>query len=115
LAVAGDWLAVGLDLRPERFAAFPWRRSPPPSLEGVVEELIRLGVARFVLSHAGRDPDAAALAQLVRSYPAEYVVAGAADLAAIGRLRSTGVQGVIIGEPLLSGALDFTAAREAAA
>ena len=25
LAVAGDWLAVGLDPRPERLAAFPWR------------------------------------------------------------------------------------------
>ena len=26
VAVAGDWLAVGLDPRPERLAAFPWRR-----------------------------------------------------------------------------------------
>ena len=32
LAVAGDWLAVGLDPRPERLAAFPWRRSAPPTV-----------------------------------------------------------------------------------
>ena len=32
LAVAGDWLAVGLDPRPERLAAFPWRRPAPPTV-----------------------------------------------------------------------------------
>ena len=32
LAVAGDWLAVGLDPRPERLAAFPWRRATPPTV-----------------------------------------------------------------------------------
>ena len=31
LAIAGDWLAVGLDPRPERLAAFPWRRASPSS------------------------------------------------------------------------------------
>ena len=34
LAVAGDWLAVGLDPRPERLAAFPWRRATPPTVDG---------------------------------------------------------------------------------
>ena len=53
LAVAGDWLAVGLDPRPERLAAFPWRRPAPPSLDGLVEELIARGVRRLVLSPRG--------------------------------------------------------------
>ena len=35
LAVAGDWLAVGLDPRPDRLAAFPWRRAAPPTVDGL--------------------------------------------------------------------------------
>ena len=53
LAVAGDWLAVGLDPRPERIAAFPWRRGSPPTLDALVEELVARGVRRLVLSHGG--------------------------------------------------------------
>ena len=41
--VAGDWLAVGLDPRPERLAAFPWRRAAPPTLEQLVGELVAPG------------------------------------------------------------------------
>ncbi len=33
LAVAGDWLAVGLDARPDRIAEYPWKRTiRPPSM-----------------------------------------------------------------------------------
>ena len=56
LAVAGDWLAVGLDPRPERFAAFPWRRPVPPSLRRTGRPSSSdQGVRRFVLAHGGAD------------------------------------------------------------
>ena len=45
LAVAGDWLSVGLDARPERLAAFPWRRGRAPSLPEIAGELVGQGVA----------------------------------------------------------------------
>ena len=119
LAVAGDWLAVGLDPRPERLAAFPWRRPVPPTVESLVGELVSAGVARFVLTHGGAETDAAGLARtrdLVRSYDAEVLVAGGVrDIDGIRRLRDTGVAGVILGEVLLSGAIDYPAALEAAA
>lgn len=117
LAVAGDWLAVGLDPRPDRFAAFPWRRpGPPPTLEGLVEELVGHGVARFVLSHGGTEPDLTRAASLVRSYDADFLVAGGVrDLDGLRRLRDTGVAGAILGEALLSGAIEYPAALEAAA
>ncbi len=117
LAVAGDWLAVGLDPRPERLAAFHWHRpTPPTNLAGLVEELIGAGVARFILSHGGADPDLARTRELVRSYDAEILVAGGVnDLDGLRRLRDTGVAGVILGETLLSGAIDYHAALEAAA
>jgi len=116
LAVAGDWLAVGLDPRPERFAAFPWRRSEPPTVEAVVGELAGLGVGRFILAHGGGAPGADRLTELGRAFGVEILVAGGVnDVAAIRRLRDAGVAGVILGEALLSGAVDYPAALEAAA
>jgi phosphoribosylformimino-5-aminoimidazole carboxamide ribotide isomerase len=116
LAVAGDWLAIGLDPRPERLAEFPWGRSRPPSLDALVDELVGLGVARFVLAHGGASPDPATLRRLTERRDADILVAGGVtDLAEIARLRDTGVTGVILGEALLSGRIDFTAAKETAA
>ena len=116
LAVAGDWLAVGLDPRPERFAAFPWRRPAVPTLASLVAELVEQGVRRFVLAHGGAEPDLVLLNALVRTHDIDLFVAGGArDLAGIGRLRDAGVSGIILGEALLSGAIDYPAALEAAA
>jgi phosphoribosylformimino-5-aminoimidazole carboxamide ribotide isomerase len=115
LRVAGDWLAVGLDPRPERLASFPWRRPAPPSLRSLLEELTAAGVSRFVLSHGGA-PDLDQTQELVRTYDAEILVAGGVnDLDSLRRLRDTGVSGVILGAALFSGAIDYPAALEAAA
>lgn len=116
IAIAGDWLAVGLDPRPERLAAFPWRRPDPPSIETLVGELTGQGVARFVLAHGGTQPDLERVRSVIRSYDAEILVAGGIrDLDGLRRVRETGAAGVILGEALLSGAIDLPAALEAAA
>jgi phosphoribosylformimino-5-aminoimidazole carboxamide ribotide isomerase len=116
LAIAGDWLAVGLDPRPERLAAFPWQRPAPPSIDQLLGELVGAGVGRFVLAHGGTAPDLDRVRSVVRSYDAEVLVAGGVrDLDGVRRLRDTGVAGVIVGEALLSGALDLPSALEAAA
>ena len=116
VAVAGDWLAVGLDPRPERLAAFPWRRPATPTLVELAGELLANGVQRVVLSHGGSTPDLDALGALIRNRDLEvFVAGGVSDLAGIGRLRSAGIAGIILGEALLSGAIDFPAALEAAA
>jgi phosphoribosylformimino-5-aminoimidazole carboxamide ribonucleotide (ProFAR) isomerase len=57
LRIAGDWLAVGLDGRPERLRDFPWQQREPPRLEDLVVELTDHGVRRLVLSHGGASPD----------------------------------------------------------
>jgi len=116
LAVAGDWLAVGLDPRPDRLAAFPWRRTPPPTLDTLVEELVATGVHRVVLSHGGATPDPSLLASLRERHDVDVLVAGGiTDLPGIARLRDAGVAGLILGEAILSGAIDFHRALEAAA
>jgi phosphoribosylformimino-5-aminoimidazole carboxamide ribotide isomerase len=115
LSVAGDWLAVGLDPRPDRLAAFPWGRATPPTVETLVGELVGVGVARFVLAHGGTDPDLERVRSVVRSYDAEVLVAGGVrDLDAVRRVRDTGATGLILGEALLSGAIDLPTALEAA-
>jgi phosphoribosylformimino-5-aminoimidazole carboxamide ribotide isomerase len=115
LAVAGNWLAVGLDSRPERIAAYPWHRPAPPSLIDLAGELVDLGVRRLVLSHGGARPDLALLAEMAGKIRAEiFVAGGSVDLDAIRRLRETAIAGIILGEPLLSGAVDFAKALEAA-
>jgi len=117
LSVAGDWLAVGLDPRPDRLAAFRWHRpDPPATVDDLVGELVGAGVRRFVLSHGGASPDLARMAELVRTYDVDFLVAGGVrDLDGIGRLRDTGVSGLILGEALLAGAIDFKTASETAA
>lgn len=116
LAVAGDWLAVGIDARPERFAAFPWQRAERPTFDEVTDELAGLGVRRLVLTHGGAEPDATLLDRLVRDLDLEVLVAGGVvDLAGIRRLREAGAAGVVLGEALLTGRIEYPAALEAAA
>ncbi len=115
LAVAGDWLAIGLDPRPDRLAAFPWRRSAPPALPDLVGELMGAGVRRFVLAHGGSPDELDRIGELVRTVDADLLVAGGVrDLDGIRRLRDVGIAGIILGEALLSGAIDYRAALEAA-
>jgi phosphoribosylformimino-5-aminoimidazole carboxamide ribotide isomerase len=116
LQVAGEWLAVGLDARVERLTAYPWRRQPPPTMVELVDDLRRRGVTRFVLAH-GRPEDAPRLVEALRQLgDLELVTAGGiGSLDDIRRLRDAGASGVIVGEPLYSGAIDLAAAVAAAA
>lgn len=115
LTVAGDWLAVGLDPRPERLAAFPWRRPAIPALHDLIGELVGMGVRRFVLTHGGTDPELDALGALARDVDADLLVAGGVrDVDGVRRVRDAGMTGIILGEALLSGAIDYRAALEAA-
>jgi phosphoribosylformimino-5-aminoimidazole carboxamide ribotide isomerase len=116
LSVAGDWLAVGLDPRPDRIAAYPWHRPAPPSLVDLAGELTDNGVRRLVLAYGGTRPDLGFLSELAHTVPAELLVAGGSvDLDVIKALRDAGIAGIILGAPLLSGAIDFATALEAAA
>ena len=100
LAVAGD---------------YPWHRPAPPSLTDLAGELVDLGVRRLVLSHGGARPDLKFLAELARTTRAEiFVAGGSVDLDIIRGLRDASIAGIILGEPLLTGAVDFAKALEAA-
>jgi phosphoribosylformimino-5-aminoimidazole carboxamide ribotide isomerase len=116
-SAAGDWLAVGLDPRPERLADFPWRRAVRPTIDDLLQELSSSGIQRIVLSHGGNASESSAFAQLAQRYPSMElsVAGGVTDLDGVRRLRDAGVSALILGEALLSGAIDFEAAQALAA
>jgi len=106
LDIAGDWLGIGLDARPERLREYPWKRYiPPTTLEQVVSELAAAGVRRFVLSHGGVSPDVASLGRLHQLDVEVMVAGGVADMATVARLAEVGVDAVIVGEALFTGAV----------
>ncbi len=114
---AGDWLAVGLDPRPDRLADFPWKRASRPTIDDLLQQLSAAGIQRIVLSHGGNASEASAFAQLAQRYPSMElsVAGGVTDLDGVRRLRDAGVSALILGEALLSGAIDFEEAQAAAA
>ena len=62
------------------------------------------------------DVEVAEIASLARTVDADLIVAGGVtDLAGVRRVRDAGAAGIILGEALLSGAIDYQTAREAAA
>jgi phosphoribosylformimino-5-aminoimidazole carboxamide ribotide isomerase len=115
--IAGDWLAVGIDARPDRLRDFPWqRRRVAPSLAELVDELAGSGVHRFVLSHGGASPDRELIVALTAGVDVEILIAGGIDtLEQLQRVRDAGVAGVILGEALFKGLIPFDDALRVAA
>lgn len=111
LRIGGDWLAVGMDARPESLRGYPWRHRPVPRLDELVTELSAAGVQRFVFSHVAPDDGGTNISRMVGGLDVEITVAGGVtDLAGLHRLRDSGVSAVILGEALFTGAIDLEAA-----
>ncbi|MFM8403755.1 MAG: HisA/HisF-related TIM barrel protein, partial [Candidatus Limnocylindrus sp.] len=106
---AGAWLAVGLDPRPERLSQFPWKRAVQPSLDDLLQQLVAAGISRVVMSHGGGPSELSRLREIGQRYPSMEVsvAGGVTDLDGVRRLRDAGVSSLILGEALLSGAIDF--------
>ena len=104
-SAAGAARGVPLAARPARRPSPRSSRSSPTGAS-----------SRFVLAHGGRAPDLAELGPIAGRPDIDVLVAGGVtDLDGIRRLRDAGIAGIILGEALLSGAIDFSAALEAAA
>jgi phosphoribosylformimino-5-aminoimidazole carboxamide ribotide isomerase len=116
LRIAGDWLAVGLDARPESLHGYPWRHRREPRLGVLASELLAAGVRRFLVSHLAVAADDGAVARAtiadVRSgSDAQVLVAGGVSgLADLEVLRAAGADGVIVGEVLFSGGVELSEA-----
>jgi len=114
--IAGDWLAVGLDARPDRLRDYPWKSFVPPTFDELVARLADGGVRRFVVSHGGSGPDLERYTRLTAAHDAEFLLAGGVtELGMLPRLRDAGIAGVILGQVLIAGVLDLREALAAAA
>lgn len=112
VAIAGHWLAVGLDARPERLAEYRWPHGRVPGLDEVVARLVDDGVQRLVLGHGGAQPDLALLRRVKETHDVELQIAGGVtQLEVVEQLARAGVGAVILGEALLNGSIDFAAAQ----
>jgi phosphoribosylformimino-5-aminoimidazole carboxamide ribotide isomerase len=116
LRIAGDWLAVGVDGRPESLRRYPWRHRGEATLAELTAELLAAGVRRILVSHLAPAADggvgARATIEAIRSQSGTQVlVAGGVErLADLEILRDAGADGVIVGEVLFSGAIGLTEA-----
>jgi phosphoribosylformimino-5-aminoimidazole carboxamide ribotide isomerase len=106
LRVASDWLAVGIDARPDRLAQYPWHGAPP-TFESLVGMLSSEGVRRLVVSHWDAET-VTPLAATIRNRDLELQLAGGAtDSSGVDAARAAGADALILGEALFSGAIDF--------
>ncbi len=114
-------VAAAIDARGGRVTVRGWREETSLSAVGLARQLERTGVAAFIYTDVDRDGTQSgvnlgatrALAQAVRvPVIASGGVASLEDLRAIAGLAEYGVQGVIVGKALYTGAVEL---REAMA
>ena len=106
LRIAGDWLAVGMDARPDRLRQYPWH-SETPTFERLVSMLGGEGVRRVVISHWTPN-DLDTVAAVARDADLEVQLAGGAtSLDHVRAARDSGAHALILGEALFTGAVDY--------
>jgi phosphoribosylformimino-5-aminoimidazole carboxamide ribotide isomerase len=106
LRVASDWLAVGVDARPDRLAAFPWR-GPAPTFGDLVGLLAAEGVRRLVVSHWSADNIDQVVAAVTRHDLDLQLAGGATDMTGVEDARAAGASALIVGEAIFTGAIDY--------
>jgi phosphoribosylformimino-5-aminoimidazole carboxamide ribonucleotide (ProFAR) isomerase len=118
IAEHGDRVAVGLDVRGTRLAARGWTREGGDLYE-VLSRLDAEGCARYVVTDVTSDgmlqgPNVGLLRDVCARTPRPVVASGGVstldDLRALADLVDEGVEGVIIGTALYTGAFTLEAA-----
>jgi len=111
LRIGGDWLAVGMDARPDSLHGYPWRQRSEPRIDELVMELHAAGVRRFVFSHVAQGSGVSQVNGLADGLDADITVAGGiTSIEGLLELRDAGVASVVLGEVLFTGALDLAEA-----
>jgi phosphoribosyl isomerase A len=108
----GDRVAIGLDVRGRTLAARGWTREGGDLYE-VLERLDKAGCARYVVTDIRRDgtltgPNVDLLREVCARTPAPVIASGGVstldDLRLLATLEPDGVEGVIAGKALYTGA-----------
>ena len=114
-------VVVAIDAREGQVATRGWRETTSVSVLALAQEMAALGVCRLLYTDISRDgtltgPNIAANAALVRETGLAVLASGGvASLDHIRRLAETGVEGVILGRALYTGAIKLADALAVAA
>ncbi|GAA2754478.1 1-(5-phosphoribosyl)-5-[(5-phosphoribosylamino)methylideneamino] imidazole-4-carboxamide isomerase [Amnibacterium kyonggiense] len=118
IALYGDRIAVGLDVRGTTLAARGWTREGGDLWE-VLDRLERAGCARYVVTDVTKDgtlagPNVDLLAQVLERTGKPVVASGGIssldDLRRLRSLTDSGLEGAIVGKALYTGAFTLTEA-----
>lgn len=116
----GDKIAVGLDVRGHTLAARGWTQEGGNLFE-TIERLDRDGCARYVVTDVAKDgtltgPNFELLRSVCAATSKPIIASGGVatldDIAALGALRTAGIEGAIVGKALYAGAFTFAQALE---
>lgn len=120
IAEFGDRIAVGLDVRGHVLAARGWTKEGGDLFE-TIERLERDGCARYVVTDVTKDgtlkgPNLELLKEVCAATKKPVVASGGIssleDIRALAAMRSTGVEGAIVGKALYAGAFTLEQALE---
>jgi phosphoribosylformimino-5-aminoimidazole carboxamide ribotide isomerase/phosphoribosylanthranilate isomerase len=121
IAEHGDRIAVGLDVRGHTLAARGWTKEGGDLFE-TLERLDRDGCARYVVTDVAKDgtlagPNIELLKSVCAATTKPVIASGGIssldDIAALAALRSTGVEGAIVGKALYAGKFTLQEALKA--
>lgn len=104
-----DYIIVSIDARDGFVATHGWIKETSLTTVRFAENMIRLGVRRFIHTDIVRDgtltePNFTAIAELVNSIKAPVIAAGGiASILHLKMLKQLGVEGAIVGKALYTG------------
>jgi len=114
--VGAGKVVVSVDARDALVSTRGWTSKGTVRATVLVKEMASLGVERFVYTDISRDgtltePNFAAIQEVVAATQARIIASGGvASVEHVRRLAGTGVEAVIVGRALYTGALDLRAA-----
>ncbi len=121
VALFREAVVVSIDARAGRVMTGGWLDYSGQTVDGLVRELVGLGVPRFIFTDVTRDgtlrgPNVAAIGRLVRECGAPVIAAGGiTSVEHLRRLAKLGVEGAIVGRALYDGSLSLREALAAVA
>lgn len=120
VALYGDRIAVGADVKDGRIAIRGWREQSPVTLDAFLDRMVRMGVRTVICTDISKDgamhgTNLPLYRDLCARYPLDIIASGGVStLDDVRALRNLGAAGAIIGKAYYTGAIDLAQALEVA-
>ena len=114
--LGADAVVVGVDARGGEVAVQGWSETASMGTEALIKAMAKVGVRRFIYTDIAADgtlsgPDVGSVAALMKAVGMPIISSGGiGSMEDLERLAETGVEGVIVGRALYTGAIDLSEA-----